>query len=379
MNARIKEPGIEQLAPGKYRVTVRVRVSGKIVERRENVNGSKEQARERRHQLKREIRERKPAGSLKFPFKTFADALRIYREKRGPFSIGYTQTLLRVEKEVGTFPLEHFEDRFEEYIRLYKVTPSKREKLRSPSAMNRPIEIVKAVFSTCYALGLFKNNPISNVRFPEVKEIPRDVTISEADRKKLIETALKNKRTEHLSNAINYAIQVPIRRSELVNMKVDDIDLFGVPPSVRIRNGTTKNDLGTWKPIPPDMMEFFIRRKKEARSKEEFVFGRFVKGDRKDRSGENEHFIGLGNFKNAWNTVRTEAKLPLIHFHDTRHVSATNLIDNGTPEQVVMTIAGWKTNMLKTYYHREPKRALELVCFARKCEDDVKTQMQKAG
>jgi integrase len=127
------------------------------------------------------------------------------------------------------------------------------------------------------------------------------------------------------------------------------------------------------------MMEFFIRRKREAKSKEEPVFGRMVKGSRNERSNDNAHFAGLGCFQNAWDTVRREAGLPDIHFHDTRHVSATNLIDNGTPEQVVMTIAGWKTNMLRTYYHRDPKKALGLVCFGRGCEDDVKMRMQKAG
>ena len=54
-------------------------------------------------------------------------------------------------------------------------------------------------------------------------------------------------------------------------------------------------------------------------------------------------------------------------------MAATALIDNGTPEQVVMTVANWKTNMLRTYYHREPKSALNLVRFNRECEDAVKT------
>ena len=55
----------------------------------------------------------------------------------------------------------------------------------------------------------------------------------------------------------------------------------------------------------------------------------------------------------------------------TRHISATNMIDNGTPEQVVMTVAGWKTNMLRDYYHRESKRAMELIEWGT-CETSVK-------
>lgn len=52
-----------------------------------------------------------------------------------------------------------------------------------------------------------------------------------------------------------------------------------------------------------------------------------------------------------------------FRLHDTRHASATRLVDNGTPEQVVNEIAGWKTNMLRTYYRRAGKKSLSLVRF----------------
>lgn len=245
MNARIKEPGIAPIGPGKYRVNIRIRIDGKIVERRETVEGTREEARERRQQLKRELREKRPAGSLKCPFQTFADALRLYREKRGPFSAKYAQNFDALGKEIGDYPLEGFADRFEVYMRLRKTIPSTRGILRSPSSINMPLSMVKAVFTLCYDLELIKINPITKARFPRMETIPRDITISGEDRKRLIDAALQDKRTAHLADVINYAMQVPIRRSELVNMKVEDIDLFSVPASVRIRNGTTKNDMGT--------------------------------------------------------------------------------------------------------------------------------------
>lgn len=50
-------------------------------------------------------------------------------------------------------------------------------------------------------------------------------------------------------------------------------------------------------------------------------------------------------------------------FHDTRHISAATLVDNGTPKQVVMRVTGWKTNMLLTYHSRSDRKALGLVRF----------------
>ena len=55
--------------------------------------------------------------------------------------------------------------------------------------------------------------------------------------------------------------------------------------------------------------------------------------------------------------------------HDLRHVAATRMVNDGTPEQVVMQVAGWKTNLLRVYYNRNPMKALELVRFSPRCEN----------
>jgi len=57
-------------------------------------------------------------------------------------------------------------------------------------------------------------------------------------------------------------------------------------------------------------------------------------------------YLPLGDFKRAWKTCLRLAGIGDYHFHDTRAQAATDLIDNGTPERVVMQIAGWRTDML---------------------------------
>jgi hypothetical protein len=52
-------------------------------------------------------------------------------------------------------------------------------------------------------------------------------------------------------------------------------------------------------------------------------------------------------------------------------MAATALIDNGTPEQMVMSVANWMTNMLRTYYHREPIQVLNLMRFGCKRDSNV--------
>jgi integrase len=53
--------------------------------------------------------------------------------------------------------------------------------------------------------------------------------------------------------------------------------------------------------------------------------------------------------------------LPDFRFHDLRHIAATAMVNSGTPTEVINQIAGWSTDMLRNYYHRDTARALELV------------------
>ncbi len=166
----------------------------------------------------------------------------------------------------------------------------------------------------------------------------------------------------HLKAVVRFALQVPCRKSELVGMTVDDLDLFN--NVIRVRNGETKNGAGLWKPIPPDMREYF--RSIPVGCKYLFY--------RQDKNG----YHSLGDFKKAWKRCLNIAGVNNFRFHDTRHCSASMLVDNGTPEQVVMSIAGWKTNMLRVYYNREPKKTLDLVRFTRQCDSAVIVPKAKA-
>jgi Phage integrase family. len=78
---------------------------------------------------------------------------------------------------------------------------------------------------------------------------------------------------------------------------------------------------------------------------------------------EGERYFPLGDFKTSWKRVKRLAGIGDFHFHDLRHISATEMIDAGTPEQVVREIANWKTDMLKRYYHLSSKKVLESVQF----------------
>ena len=341
--------------PNLFRIDAHVLRSGREIRRRELFTGTRAQAEERYLQLKKELREGANANSslTAIQIRTFGDLIKIYKDKRAQCSSDHLNKIKLLERELGPVELSFFPDRFERYISRLRTTNSEKTKRpRSNACINRFVEIVLAAFSMGVALNLIESNPITKVRFPKLKEFSRDVVLTDADRLRLQNIIAQE--APHLSAIVRYALQVPCRRSELVNMTRADLDLIN--GAIRVKASIAKNDRGCWKPIPPDMLTYFQSLPNET----EFLFYRKIE----DRKKKTVRYAGLGDFKRKWRLCLEKAGLTGFHFHDTRHMAATALIDNGTPEQAVMTVANWKTNMLRNYYHREPKRALELMRFS---------------
>lgn len=361
--------GIERMQDGIYKVKARIRVNGKIVQKQTTLTGStRERAKAALEKMKAELRALTTGGSLTvIELKTFGDLLKIFKKKREQCSDSHMNKIISLENELGGIGLPFFPDRFEQYLQILKTTNSETtERPRSNACINRLVEIVRAAFNMGVALNLVGNNPITKVRFPKLKELPRDIVLSEADRLRLLNVI--SQEAPHLTAIVHFALQVPCRRSELVNMTKADLDL--IHGAIRVKAEIAKNDRGCWKPIPPDMTSYFRSLPKET----EYLFFRKITNKKKGTI----RYAGLGDFKKTWKYCLEEAGLTGFHFHDTRHIAATALIDNGTPEQAVMTVANWKTNMLRNYYHREPKKVLELVRFTWRCENDVKTPKASA-
>lgn len=345
--------GIKKIGPNEFFIRARVKLRGhdprRPVEdrrRQERFKGSRAQAEERYLQLKTELR-----GKPHFPeqqAKTFGDLLLRYQGYRGgeiPRSQrGVYKTLLR---DLGPVDLRSLGRTLERYALLLRRTPSARTgRLLSPGAINRHRAMVSVTLRLAVDLGALERSPLNKAVWPKLKEVPRDRYLDDRDAQRLLEAT--ERVAPHLRALVQFAILVPCRKSELVNMRREDLDLFN--NAIRVRNGTTKNDDGSWKPIPAEMVPYFRSLPADC----PWLFYRQLK-----KGG----YRPLGDFKRAWDTALREAGITDFRFHDTRHISATNLVDAGTPERVVMAVAGWRTNMLSTYYKNLSKKALALVRF----------------
>jgi len=331
--------------PNKWLLDVRIRKKGQELRKRETFFGTRAKAEEHFFDLKRELRDGRPSSKTAH-LETFGNVLDLYKESKGiipPKEIGRFE---RLHRDLGESIIEELPDKLESYLRLARQRPSpKTKKVLSNGSINKMLILAKAAFNLAVRRELLEKTPINNARFPRLREVPRDKVLIESEQKKLFQVIVQE--APHLEAIVRFAIQVPCRKSELVRMRRQDLDLNS--RTIRVRNGTTKNDEGCWKPIPPNMIEYF----RSIPERSGFLFYRIEKGA----------YLPLGDFKKAWARCKSLAGITDFRFHDTRHISATNLVDNGTPEQVVMTVAGWKTNMLRTYYHRAGKKSLSLVRF----------------
>ena len=214
------------------------------------------------------------------------------------------------------------------------------------SSLNYFRSMVSAVLNLAVKTKVIKESPLNLAIWPKGRQNVRDRFLDHIEVQRLLNVLEAN--APHLLPIVKFALLVPCRKAELVGMKQEDLDLFH--NAIRVHNGTTKNEDGTWKPIPPELLSYFRTIPPES----PYLFFRKEKGE----------YLPLGDFKRAWTRCLKLAGIRNFRFHDTRHIAATNMVDAGTPERAVMDIAGWRTNMLSTYYKSSSKKALALVKFA---------------
>lgn len=331
--------GIFKIAPNLFRIKARVKRKGLDLRKQEQFQGTKAEAEIRYAELVKSLRGDKPKA------KTFGDLLTAYAESRPP--VGSVASVFKmVSRDLSGVALPELGSALERYYGLLKLTRSRKTGERlTVSALNRARSLINAVLNQAVTLGKLEKNPLHAGLWPKGKEIPRDRFLTPVEASRLLNVI--ESEAPHLLAITRFALQVPCRKSELVAMTRDDLDLFH--NAIRVHNGTTKNEDGAWKPIPPDMVAYFRALPPET----PFLFFRKVGG----------RYLPLGDFKKAWDRCKRLAGISNFHFHDTRHISATNMVDAGTPERAVMKVAGWRTNMLSTYYSSSSRQALTLVKF----------------
>ena len=160
---------------------------------------------------------------------------------------------------------------------------------------------------------------------------------------------------------VRYSLLVPCRKSELVNLPREAYNAFTntvyVPKS--------KAGIPIHKPVPDEMKKYF----------QGIPAGCPWLFYRQDGEGD---FHPLGDPRKAFKSCLKAAGLENVRIHDLRHVAASDLCACGNSERAIMDIAGWKTPMLSTYWHKDSLKSAQTIQFSRNLGHFLDTQKVEA-
>lgn len=328
---------LKKIDDNTYWVDVRVTKEGRVFRQRKKIQGSRRAAEHAYNTIYADLQERAKTfiatGSTDLSLQRFGECIDYYLKRKTPDerSLHYFE---RLKQELGNTELKALHEKFDNFLYDLKSEKTYKGTVYSDASRNRFLSWAKTAINFCIKSKKINcENPIAHIG--KQKETPRDVILDKEEKEKLL-SVLESEYPE-LYPLVFFAIQVPCRLSELTGAGRECFD--EINNIIRIKNGKTKNGQGICKPVPPSMIDYFKQIPKESA----WLFYRIEKGEYKQ----------FKSFRVAFRSALQKAGIKKqIKFHDLRHIAATQMLLDGNPERVIMEFAGWKTNMLSTYYHR---------------------------
>ncbi len=143
---------------------------------------------------------------------------------------------------------------------------------------------------------------------------------------------------EHLRPLVTFAYHTGWRKSEVINLKLDQVDLHTA--TVRLEPGTTKNRQARMIFLAGELLAV-IQRQREIRDRHypdcPWVF--FSGGKQ------------IKSFRRSWNTACRKVGLAGKILHDFRRSAIRNMVRAGIPERVAMDLSGHKTRSVFERYN----------------------------
>ena len=147
-------------------------------------------------------------------------------------------------------------------------------------------------------------------------------------------------------------------RDEVLTLERRHVDLDA--GTIRLDPGTTKNDDGRLVYLPPALAAAVAAHLDRIRALERglgrivpWVFAHAADGPLDPKTGQRRYVAGdrVRDFRRAWRTACRRAGCPGMLRHDFRRTAVRNLVNDGTPEKVAMTITGHRTRSVFDRYH----------------------------
>lgn len=227
----------------------------------------------------------------------------------------------------------------EQFKKERRNSSNGRGALRSPSSVNRELELLSRIFSLAVERGEIDNNIFKGVKkLPMNNLLTRYLTEDEEPR---LMAVLTNRR-EHLRPIVLIALHTGMRRGEILSLRWKQVDF------ARVAIELLRTKSGKPRTVPMNaVVRNVLSVMKRGADNSEFVFV----NSSTDKP--------LTDIKNAFKTALTEAGIVGLRFHDLRHTAGTRMADANVPIAVIADILGHKdirTTMRYVHATDEGKR-----------------------
>lgn len=278
---------------------------------------------------------------------TFRELAEVYRQHKvkpaeyiGDRKIAGLRSVRTVQYRINAL-LEYFGE-----MRLRSITPGevhrfKSERLktkvhsgkkgRSIAAVNRELEVLRAMLRFAKGEGWIDRSPFENISSPIISkadETRRERVLSKDEERRLLSVCVGSR--AHLRSLVIAAVDTGMRKGELLSLTWEDVGLCS--RTIRLRAFNTKTAKAREVPISERLAgELAELRGKAILDPEGRVFA-------------------LTKFQHSWDTACRLAEIEGLRFHDLRHTLATRLVSAGMPLEEVAKILG-HTQINTTFRH----------------------------
>ena len=301
-----------------------------------------------------------------------------YEERYAPFLFAERKSGEKMARQIKSQFVAEWGDKPLMDITPWLIATWRKEKLKTvkPASANRSFMYLKALLNKAVEWGVIDTNPISNVKQLKedskasvrylAKEEERSLRMALDDREHKRKAArvrmiswcnerhkvspleiAKDRYFDYLKPMVILALNTGLRRGELFELTVSDIDLAQrvmTIHGVKTKSGTTRH-------IPLN-------------NESATVLGRWIK----DMPAESLVFPNpksgkkLDNIKKSWSNLLEGANISSFRFHDLRHTFASKLVMNGVDLYTVKELLGHSTiELTQRYAHLSQDHKLESV------------------
>jgi HAD superfamily hydrolase (TIGR01493 family) len=226
-----------------------------------------------------------------------------------------------------------------------ELVASYRDHRLAAGKSNNTVRIELAMLSNLFTIAMqewglgLSHNPVATIRKPSPGK-GRDRRLT-GDEEKRILNAVDDHSNPMLSWVVKVAIETGMRQSEILNLRVQHVDLR----SRVVRLSDTKNNCARTVPLTAAataVLTSAIENPLRPKETDLVFFGE------PGRDGTRRPY----QFAKIWAGIKETIGITDLHFHDLRHEAVSRLVEGGLSDQEVASISGHKSmQMLRRYTH----------------------------